>query len=144
METLTLRYDGDPCLRRVSHKVKYFDEPLNVLLGEMRRIIKTENGVGLAAPQVGVNTRVILVIDNDITEMINPEITWTSSEFVMMEEGCLSVPDHYIDIERPREIKVKFQTRDGKYKKWKLKGLQARIVLHEVDHLDGKLMTDYE
>lgn len=124
--------------------MKYFDEPLNILLGEMRRIIKTENGVGLAAPQVGVNTRVILVIDNDITEMINPEITWTSSEFVMMEEGCLSVPDHYIDIERPREIKVKFQTRDGKYKKWKLKGLQARIVLHEVDHLDGKLMTDYE
>ena len=124
--------------------MKYFDKSLGDLLDEMRRIIKIENGVGLAAPQVGVNTRVILVIDEEIVEMINPEITWTSSECVMMEEGCLSVPEHYIDIERPREIKVKFQTRDGKYKKWKLKGLQARIVLHEVDHLDGKLMTDYE
>ena len=124
--------------------MKYFDKSLTNLLDEMRRIIKTENGVGLAAPQVGVNTRVILVIDDDIEEMINPEITWTSPESVIMEEGCLSVPKHYIDIERPREIKVKFQTREGKYKKWKLKGLQARIVLHEVDHLDGKLMTDYE
>ena len=61
--------------------------------------------------QVGVNTRVILVIDEEVVEMINPEITWKSSECVMMEEGCLSVPEHYIDIERPREIKVKFQTR---------------------------------
>lgn len=144
METLTLRHDGDPCLRRVSHKVKYFDKSLGNLLDEMRRIIKIENGVGLAAPQVGVNTRVILAIDEEIVEMINPEITWTSPECVMMEEGCLSVPEHYINVERPREIKVKFQTRKGKYKKWKLKGLQARIVLHEVDHLDGKLMTDYE
>jgi len=144
METLTLRHDGDPCLRRVSRKVKYFDKSLGDLLNEMRRIIKIENGVGLAAPQVGVNTRVILVVDEEIVEMINPEITWTSPECVVMEEGCLSIPEHYINIERPREIKVKFQTRKGKYKKWKLKGLQARIVLHEVDHLDGKLMTDYE
>ena len=95
-------------------------------------------------PQVGVNTRVILVIDEEVVEMINPEITWKSSECVIMEEGCLSVPEHYIDIERPREIKVKFKTREGKYNKWKLKGIPARIVLHEIDHLDGKLMTDYE
>ena len=70
--------------------MKYFDKSLGDLLDEMRRIIKIENGVGLAAtPQVGVNTRVILVVDEEIVEMINPEITWTSPECVMMEEGCL-------------------------------------------------------
>ena len=85
METLTLRHDGDPCLRRVSRKVKYFDKSLGDLLDEMGRIIKIENGVGLAAPQVGVNTRVILVVDEEIVESL--AILNEASVFLRTELG---------------------------------------------------------
>jgi peptide deformylase len=103
-------------------------------------------GVGLAAPQVGHNLRIIIVQmeDGEIQEMINPVITEFSDDLVTMEEGCLSIPDHYIDIARPSTIKVKFQDANGKYKRWVLDGIEARIVQHEVDHLDGKMMTRYE
>ena len=143
---LTLRTDGDDCLRRKSHPVwPKIDDYIVDLVKSMKPIMMENDGVGLAAPQVGHNVRVILVlIDGEIQEMINPEVTWVSDKKVISEEGCLSIPGHYIDVERPKEIKLKFQTLNGKFKKWKLNGLEARVVLHEIDHLDGVLMTDYE
>ena len=108
------------------------------------------NGIGLAAPQVGVNLRIIVVqlmnvgkLVGPVQEMINPVIQSTSEDLVEYEEGCLSIPGEYIKLERPRSINVKFQTLNGKYKKWFLRGLEARVVQHEIDHLDGILMVDY-
>jgi peptide deformylase len=115
----------------------------------MKETMLAENGIGLSAPQVGVNLRVIVIqlmsagkLVGPVQEMINPVITSYSDDSMEYEEGCLSIPGEYIRINRPRSIHVKFQTLSGKYKKWFLKGLEARIVQHEIDHLDGVLMTD--
>jgi peptide deformylase len=75
--------------------------------------------------------------------MVNPKITWKSEEKVLLDEGCLSVPDQNGEVLRSKSIKVTFQNKDGKYKKWKLDGIAARVVQHEVDHLEGILFVDY-
>jgi peptide deformylase len=112
----------------------------------MKETMIDANGIGLAAPQVGRNIRVIVVKlqYGDIQEMINPTIKWYSDHVVKVEEGCLSIPGKYIELIRPSKISVSFQDLSGKYKRWKLKSLEARVVQHEIDHLDGILMTDYE
>ena len=83
-------------------------------------------------------------LQDEIQELINPTIIWSSERRVSMEEGCLSIRGHYVDILRPYMIGVKFMDIHGKYRRWKLKGLESRVVQHEIDHLDGVLMTDYE
>ena len=140
--------DGDPILRIKSIPTLMTDE-VRDLVKDMKETMLSENGIGLSAPQVGVNLRVIVVqlmsagkLVGPVQEMINPVITQTSEDLVSYEEGCLSIPGEYIKLDRPRSIDVKFQTLSGKYKKWFLKGLEARIVQHEIDHLDGVLMTD--
>ena len=137
--------DDNPTLRRESIPTLMNDE-VKVLVEDMKETMVFENGIGLAAPQVGVNLRVILIRLNDgqFQPMINPVITWYSEKRVSFEEGCLSIPGHYTEIFRPGQINVKFMDLGGKYRKWKLKGLEARVVQHEIDHLDGVLMTDYE
>ena len=142
--------DGDPILRIKSIPTLITDE-VRDLVSNMKETMLSENGIGLSAPQVGVNLRVIVIqlmsagkLVGPVQEMINPVITNYSEDTMEYEEGCLSIPGEYIRIDRPRSIHVKFQTLSGKYKKWYLKGLEARIVQHEIDHLDGRLMTDYE
>ena len=128
-------------------------EGVRDLVRDMKETMLSLNGIGLAAPQVGVNLRVIVIIvtgqlsasvttSPPVQEMINPVITSYSSEDVEIEEGCLSIPGEYLMIKRPHRIHVKFQDLSGKYKKWNLKGLEARVVQHEIDHLDGILMTE--
>lgn len=147
--------DNEEALR-VTSTPTLLTEDVKDLVRDMKETMLSLNGIGLAAPQVGVNLRVIVIqlmsagkfgggrTDvGPVQEMINPVITHTSEELVSYEEGCLSIPGEYIKLDRPRSIDVKFQTLSGKYKKWHLKGLEARIVLHEVDHLDGILMSDY-
>ena len=141
--------DGDPILRIKSIPTLITDE-VRDLVKDMKETMLSENGIGLSAPQVGVNLRVIVVqlmsagkLVGPVQEMINPVITSYSDDSMEYEEGCLSIPGEYIRINRPRSIHVKFQTLSGKYKKWYLKGLEARIVQHEIDHLDGVLMSDY-
>ena len=141
--------DGDSILRIKSIPTLITDE-VRDLVRDMKETMLTENGIGLSAPQVGVNLRVIVVqlmsagkLVGPVQEMINPVITSYSDDSMEYEEGCLSIPGEYIRINRPRSIHVKFQTLSGKYKKWYLKGLEARIVQHEVDHLNGVLMSDY-
>ena len=141
--------DNEPPLRQPSITT-LITEDVKDLVRDMKETMLSLNGIGLAAPQVGVNLRVIVIqlmsagkLVGPVQEMINPVITQTSEDLVSYEEGCLSIPGEYIKLDRPRSIDVKFQTLSGKYKKWHLRGLEARIVLHEVDHLDGVLMSDY-
>ena len=140
--------DGEEVLRIKSIPTLITDE-VRDLVSNMKETMLSENGIGLSAPQVGVNLRVIVIqlmsagkLVGPVQEMINPVITNYSDDTMEYEEGCLSIPGEYIRINRPRSIHVKFQTLSGKYKKWYLKGLEARIVQHEIDHLDGVLMTD--
>ena len=140
--------DNEESLRIKSIPTLITDE-VRDLVSNMKETMLAENGIGLSAPQVGVNLRVIVIqlmsagkLVGPVQEMINPVITNYSDDTMEYEEGCLSIPGEYIRINRPRSIHVKFQTLSGKYKKWFLKGLEARIVQHEIDHLDGVLMTD--
>ena len=145
---LNVLKDGEEVLRIKSIPTLITDE-VRDLVSNMKETMLAENGIGLSAPQVGVNLRVIVIqlmsagkLVGPVQEMINPVITSYSDDTMEYEEGCLSIPGEYIRIDRPRSIHVKFQTLSGKYKKWFLKGLEARIVQHEIDHLDGRLMTD--
>ena len=146
---LSILKDNEESLRIKSIPTLITDE-VRDLVKDMKETMLAENGIGLSAPQVGVNLRVIVVqlmsagkLVGPVQEMINPVITNYSEDSMEYEEGCLSIPGEYIRINRPRSIHVKFQTLSGKYKKWYLKGLEARIVQHEIDHLDGVLMSDY-
>ena len=148
MTRLNVLKDGEEVLRIKSIPTLITDE-VRDLVSNMKETMLAENGIGLSAPQVGVNLRVIVIqlmsagkLVGPVQEMINPVITNYSDDTMEYEEGCLSIPGEYIRIDRPRSINVKFQTLSGKYKKWFLKGLEARIVQHEIDHLDGVLMTD--
>ena len=145
---LSILKDNEESLRIKSIPTLITDE-VRDLVSNMKETMLSENGIGLSAPQVGVNLRVIVIqlmsagkLVGPVQEMINPVITNYSDDTMEYEEGCLSIPGEYIRIDRPRSIHVKFQTLSGKYKKWFLKGLEARIVQHEIDHLDGVLMTD--
>ena len=142
---LNILHDGDEILKRLSCSV-ILDDGVREFIGSMKETMIDANGIGLAAPQVGRNIRVIVVKlqYGDIQEMINPAIKWYSDHVVKIEEGCLSVPGKYVELIRPSKISVSFQDLSGKYKRWKLKSLEARVVQHEIDHLDGILMTDYE
>ncbi len=141
---LEILHDGDERLKKISCPVLLTDE-IRELIDNMRETMIDANGMGLAAPQVGNNVRVIVIklSDESIQEMINPVIKWHSDDTCDMEEGCLSIPGKYIELTRPTKISVNFQDLSGKYKKWKLKSWEARVVQHEIDHLNGMLMTDY-
>ena len=140
--------DNEEPLHRLSTPT-LLTEGVRDLVRDMKETMLSLNGIGLAAPQVGVNLRVIVIhtivtgkLTAPVQEMINPVITSYSSEDVEIEEGCLSIPGEYLRIKRPHRIHVKFQDLSGKYKKWNLKGLEARVVQHEIDHLDGILLTE--
>jgi len=125
-------------------------EEVKDLVRDLKDTMLSQHGIGLAAPQVGVNLRVIVIqliksgkLVGSVQEMINPVITKSSTEIVEYEEGCLSIPGEYYSIKRPSTIDVKFQTLNGRYKRWYLRGLEARVVQHELDHLNGVLMVDH-
>ncbi len=136
---------GDPILRKKSRPVEKFDERLWTLLDDMRETMYLANGVGLAAVQVGVLRRVVVLdCSEDKTgylELINPEITGTEGE-QCETEGCLSLPGQNGVTKRPAEVKVKAQDRNGNWCVFKGTGLKARCFCHEIDHLDGILFTD--
>ncbi len=142
---LNILHDGDEILKRLSCPVILNDE-VKEFIGSMKETMIDANGIGLAAPQVGRNIRIIVVKlqYGDIQEMINPTVKWYSDHVVKIEEGCLSIPGKHVELIRPSKISISFQDLSGKYKRWKLKSLESRIVQHEIDHLDGVLMTDYE
>lgn len=150
MDIFQLQTGADnPILRKKSVPVKKIDSRIKKLIKNMEATIKREKGVGLAAPQVGENTRLILVRLNieskseNLAIMVNPEITRRANEEVVAEEGCLSLPGIYRKVSRSREITVVFETIKRDKISLKLKDLNARIVQHEIDHLNGVLISDY-
>lgn len=134
--------DKDPALHKVCRPVEKFDGRLHKLLDDMKETLIDANGVGLAAPQVGILRRVVLVDTGDeVLELVNPSLLETSGEQVGAE-GCLSVPGKYGLVKRPNYAKVRAQDRDGNWFEAEGEELIARCFCHELDHLDGILYTE--
>ena len=134
--------DKDPALHKVCRPVEKFDGRLHRLLDDMKETLADANGVGLAAPQVGILRRVVLVDTGDeVLELINPSLLETSGEQVGAE-GCLSVPGKYGLVKRPNYAKVRAQDRNGNWFEAEGEELIARCFCHELDHLDGILYTE--
>lgn len=132
----------EPTLHKVSRPVTKFDEKLWILLDDMAETLVDANGVGLAAPQVGILRRVVVIdVGNEIVELVNPEILETSGEQDGME-GCLSVPGEYWMVKRPNHVKARAQDRRGDWFEIEGEELIARCICHECDHLDGHLYTE--
>jgi len=134
--------DKDPALHKVCKPVVNFDWRLHKLLDDMAETLEKANGVGLAAPQVGILRRVVIVDTGDgILELVNPELVETDGE-QEGAEGCLSVPGKYGIVKRPYYAKVRAQDRDGNWFKAEGEALTARCFCHELDHLDGVIYTE--
>ena len=132
----------DPILRKTSRKVENFNERLFTLLDDMKETMYHAEGVGLAAVQVGILRRVVVIdVGDGFLELINPEIIETRGE-VADVEGCLSVPGENGTVIRPEYVKIKAQNREGVWRRYEGEGLKARCFCHEIDHLDGILYTD--
>ncbi|HUS51532.1 MAG TPA: peptide deformylase [Candidatus Paceibacterota bacterium] len=135
--------ENNKTLRQRSLPVRRIDADARSLIEQMRKVMKQNNGVGLAAIQIGEPTRIIVCeIDDKFYTFINPEIIKSFSETSVTEEGCLSLPNMYGEVERPKKISLKAINFDGKKIKIKAFGLLARVVQHEIDHLDGILFID--
>lgn len=134
--------DGDPVLRRVCDPVKNFNKELHDLLDDMKVTVRAENGAGLAAPQIGVSLRVVVIdVQEGFYELINPEIVAFKGEQVG-PEGCLSVKGKQGTVRRPAKVKAEYRDRNGKKHKLTAEGFFARAVCHELDHLNGVLYID--
>ncbi len=134
--------DKDPALHKVCKPVEKFDRRLHKLLDDMAETLKDAEGVGLAAPQVGILRRVVVVdTGEEILELVNPTMLETSGEQVGAE-GCLSVPGKYGLVKRPNFAKVRAQDRDGNWFEAEGEALIARCFCHELDHLDGIVYTE--
>ncbi len=141
----------DPVLRRKAHKITNFDKDLQTLVDDMIETMREAPGVGLAAPQVGISERLIVIeygddedesVPKKLYAVINPEIIQTSDEKVNGVEACLSIPQLMGDVERHEKVVVRGLNRHGKPIKLKVEGWMARIFQHEIDHLEGVLFTD--
>jgi peptide deformylase len=139
----------DKRLRLVSEPVKRIDASLRKLVEDMFETLYAAPGIGLAGIQVGVAKRVIIMdlSKKDDTRkpevFVNPEITWASEEKSSYEEGCLSIPEYYEEVERPAVVKVKYLDLDGKAREVEASGLLATCLQHEIDHLNGILFIDH-
>ncbi|AFR25814.1 peptide deformylase [Bartonella quintana] len=139
----------DPILREVSKPVEHVDSTIQKLADDMLETMYDAQGVGLAAIQIGIPLR-MLVIDVSRNEtqknplvIINPEILWLSDERNICKEGCLSIPEYYTEIERPKRLCVRYQDREGKQTEIEADHLLATCLQHEIDHLNGRLFIDH-
>ena len=134
---------GEPCLTKKCRPVTEFNGRLRTLLDDLKDTLLDSGGVGLAAPQVGILRRVCVVMneDDEIIELVNPEIIATDGEQTGLE-GCLSVPGKYGEVTRPYIVRVRAQDRDGNWFEAEGEGLTARCFAHECDHLDGHIYTE--
>ncbi|VEJ44666.1 peptide deformylase [Bartonella vinsonii] len=139
----------DPILREISKPVEHIDSALQQLADDMLETMYHAKGVGLAAIQIGIPLR-MLVIDvsgNDDAKnplvIINPEILWLSEERNIYKEGCLSIPEYYAEVERPKRLCVRYQNREGKQTEIEADNLLATCLQHEIDHLNGCLFIDH-
>ncbi|KHQ52672.1 MULTISPECIES: peptide deformylase [Mameliella] len=141
----------DPRLKKACAPVDDLSDDLRSLSDDMLETMYAAPGIGLAAPQIGILSRLIVLDcakkdDGDDPRplvMFNPQVVASSDERNVYEEGCLSIPDQYADVERPKVVDVEWLDRDGKLQRETFDGLWATCVQHEIDHLDGKLFIDY-
>jgi len=135
--------ENNKTLRQRSLPVRHINADVRNLIEQMKKTIKENNGVGLAAIQIGEPTRIIVCeIDDKFYTFINPEIIKSFPETSVTEEGCLSLPSIYGEVERPKKISIKATNFEGKKIKMKAFDLLARVIQHEIDHLDGILFID--
>ena len=145
MAIRNIRIEGDPILRKISKKVPQITDRIKVLLDDMAETMYVADGVGLAAPQVGILKRAIVVDPRDeetgLVKLVNPEIIEADGEQIGVE-GCLSIPEFNGTVKRPEHVKVKYLDEDGNEKIWDAHGFPAVVLSHEIDHLDGILFRD--
>ncbi len=146
MEKINVKKYPDPFLRKPAEEVAKIDDSVTSLIKSMFDVMEEEGGIGLAAPQIGESKRIIVVsIDEknfDRLALINPVIRHLSTETDVMEEGCLSIPGVNADVERPVQAVVQGMTKSGRLIEISAEGLLARVLQHEIDHLDGVLFID--
>lgn len=138
---LKLVDEDDPILRQMAQPVTLYDQQTRKFIIELAQIMQKHNGIGIAAPQVGVSKRIVLV--EGIGILINPQIVATSNERICFQEGCLSLPGQFKPVTRSNKVTVKFYTAWGTEQQISVDKLTAVIVQHEIDHLNGILFTDY-
>ena len=142
MAVLEIKTAGDPVLKHLAMPVAKIDKRIKKLLDDMAETMYATDGVGIAAPQVGVSIRAIVVdVGQKRFDMINPEITYREGSAVDVE-GCLSCPNLFGDVERAEKIRVRYTTRYHKEREIEVEGLLARCIQHEIDHLNGRLFID--
>lgn len=145
---LEVHHLGDRVLRQPAKRVAKVDAEIRQLVREMLQTMYTQDGVGLAAPQVAVNKQVIVVDcepDNPANQplvLVNPVIKQASRDICVIQEGCLSIPGVYLDVKRPQTIEVSFKDEQGRPQSLKTAGFLARVIQHEMDHLNGILFVD--
>ena len=140
----------DPRLKKVTEPVAELTDELRALADDMLETMYDAPGIGLAAPQIGVMKQMLVMdcVKDEGEEprpmvLVNPKVIWESDERGTYEEGCLSIPDQYAEVERPAEVKVEWLGLDGETHQEAFDGLWATCVQHEIDHLNGKLFIDY-
>lgn len=135
--------ETDEILRKHSRPVEKFDDRLHALIDDLAETMEEANGVGLAAPQVGILRRVVTIdVGQGVIEMVNPEVIYESAEQIEDAEGCLSSPGEYGMVKRPKKVRAKYYDRDGNLCEIEGEGLLARAICHETDHLNGRLFKD--
>ncbi len=136
---------GDPVLRASAVAVERFDDALRLEIERMGELMADALGIGLAATQVGVLNRVLVYrvhVEDPITALVNPVLEWTSEELETAEEGCLSLPGVHVEVERPARVRARARDATGAEVLIEAEGLHARVIQHEIDHLDGVLILD--
>jgi peptide deformylase len=140
-----MRTFGDPILRTKARRVDRFDDELREEVRQMGLLMDDALGVGLAAPQVGISHRLLVYRvehDSPVIAVVNPEIEWSSRDEEILEEGCLSLPAVHVEVERPISVRLRAQDEHGEGVLIEASGLEARVLQHEIDHLDGVLILD--
>ena len=154
MTVLTILEVPDPGLRAVAVPVSQVDDSIRATLADMFETMYAARGIGLAAIQVGIEKRLVVIdlqepeeeggepVRNPVA-FVNPELLWVSDDMAVYNEGCLSIPEQYAEVERPARCRVKWLDGDGKAHEQEMDGLMATCIQHEIDHLNGVLFTDH-
>jgi len=149
MAPLPIIVAPDPRLKVKAKRVAKVDSETRQLMDDMLATMYAAPGIGLAAPQVGVAKRIIVLDvarDGEKPQPLriaNPELLWASEELILQSEGCLSLPEHYADVERPRRIRLRYLDHENEIRELEVEGLLATCIQHEMDHLEGVLFVDH-
>lgn len=149
MARLPILVAPDPRLKQRAQPVDAVDDEVRKLMDDMLETMYDAHGIGLAAPQVGVLKRVIVVDcaraeeDPQPMALANPEVVWAADETRTYEEGCLSLPEHYAEVKRPTQVRIRYLDRENEIRELEADGLLAVCVQHEIDHLEGTLFVDH-